>query len=251
MGCRLLTQGGRQGWDQDWSPSSFSIPGAELLLLCAAQVPWLENGIAVWLQWSEPLGCFSRLPASTCPPCSTFALGMSHPWWRLWRREPSPSPCCALSLQCSSAPQLALPNYICYKLVLGASCCTGSPLCKARSKWEHLTAEECPSPLAALEGAGRSRSYTSGWSSSFWRPELLHSPAAVQGPLSALGGGSGQGAAGPHHGVVSQQPGCARELTQQVTISVFQPSCPTLPIPGCAGKRSLTQRALLVFHGAL
>lgn len=73
-------------------------------------------------------GLFFQTPSQhlSCPPCLTFALGLSHPRWRLWRREPSPSPCCALCL--CSAPELALPNCICYKLVLGTSPVHGVPV---------------------------------------------------------------------------------------------------------------------------
>lgn len=95
--------------------------------MCPAHIPWLENGIAVRCLWPEPLGCFSRLPASICPVLLVSPLLWECPIHRrVWRREPSPSPCCALCL--CSAPELALPNCICYKLVLGTSPVQGVPV---------------------------------------------------------------------------------------------------------------------------
>lgn len=98
-------------------------------------------------------------------------------------------------MPCVSAVLLNLLSQIIFATnwSLGPLLYTESPLESKEQTGTLLTGEECPSPPAAVEGAGRSWSCTSGWSSTFWMPGLLHSTAAVQGPLSALRGGSGQG----------------------------------------------------------
>lgn len=141
--------------------------------------------------------------------CSTFVLGMAHPWWRLWRREPPPSPCCALSLQCSCALSLLSLIYICYKLVFGTPCCN---LAKQGAMGTLLSGEECPSPPAAVEGAGGAGSTPQGG---------LH-PCGGQGcsPAQLLCRGPSQPwevplarVQQPSARAVSEQPGCAGELT--------------------------------------
>lgn len=138
--------------------------------------------------------------------------------------------CCALCL-CSAPVHLNSLSQIIFvtNWCLGPLLCTESPLQSKGRMGTLSSGEECPSPPAAAEAAGRSWSYTSGWPSSFWMPGLLHSPAAVRGPLSALRGGSGQGAAGPHPGVVSEQPQCERIDTA----SDNRCFPPLLPRPAC------------------
>lgn len=53
-----------------------------------------------------------------------------------------------------------------------------SPLqSKAQVGMLFFTGEECPSPLVAVEGAGRSQSWTSWWSLFFWMVGLSTAPA--------------------------------------------------------------------------
>lgn len=156
---------GRQGWDQDWSPNSFSIPGAELL--CCVQ--------PMFLGWKMGLlfGCCGQSHWAVFPdsqPASVLVpplfLGVSHPWWRLWRREPSPSPCCALSL-CSAPMHPSLLSQI----IFATSGLWDLLLYTLQSKEQTgmlLALGECPSPPAAVEGAGRSWGCTPDLSSSFW-----------------------------------------------------------------------------------
>lgn len=161
--------------------------------MCPAHIPWLENGIAVRCLWPEPLGCFSRLPASICPVLLVSPLLWDCPIHGGGCGGGSPHPACAVP--CVSAVLLNLLSQIVFATnwSLGPLLYMESPLQSKEQMGTLLTGGECPSPPAAVEGAGRSWSYTPGWFSSFWRPGLLHSTASVQGPLSALRGGSGQG----------------------------------------------------------
>lgn len=163
--------------------------------------------------------------------CSTFVLGMSlfyfflgmaHPWWRLWRGSPHPAR--AVPCLCSAPVHLISLSHI----IFATNWSLGPPAVPLQSREQMgslLSAEECPSAAAAVEGAGMGWSYISGWSSSFWRPGLLPSPAAVQGPLRAR-------VQQPSARAVPEQPRGAGELTEQVTIRALHPSCPALAVQG-------------------
>lgn len=95
---------------------------------------------AVRLLWPEPLGCPSRPPASVCPSHLTFTVGNAPFVVETMKRRGqlylAQLLCCALHL-CSAPVHLSLLSQIIFATnwSFSTSCCTWSPLCKARIKW--------------------------------------------------------------------------------------------------------------------
>lgn len=77
---------------------------------------------------------------------------------------------------------------------------------KERVDMLFFAGEECPSPLAAVAGAGRSWSWTSWWSLFLWMVGLGTHSSCGERPLCDPRGGPGHGTVGYRPRFVSEHP---------------------------------------------